>query len=310
MQESHIISIKGVQTTLERLVTEVKPLNDIEWTTHYKLTTALRQVRAIDLDKIGQQHFREESKVPKEQLPLRASAAVQHGEDSLTERPGTIAPPMVTVVHVREILKGLTYPATKDQITLEAAGAKAPEPVMDILNKLPEKEYHAFIDIENEWAKNNMKAMTLQAEIITCVNCGEQFREDQVKFLNQCPGCSLSYKERAPDADADAARARREARLKHMDDAAAEKVNNPVFSLVKPLLAGIEYPVNKVNLIGFIKLHEAPEKLILALNLLADHDYLNEQAVSDECSTIVWKDEAAGAGEAVKGKGRPHGKGK
>ncbi len=89
MEQQAIERIKVVKTELEALVVELAPENASEWDGFDHLYAASRDMRRINIDKLGQlplPETPEKARPPKEQLPLPESAAVQSGEDSLVEK--------------------------------------------------------------------------------------------------------------------------------------------------------------------------------------------------------------------------------
>ena len=54
---------------------------------------------------------------------------------------------------VEKYLAGIHFPAEKKNLVDKAADKKAPENVMDMLNKLPNKTYKSPIDITKEIGK-------------------------------------------------------------------------------------------------------------------------------------------------------------
>lgn len=54
---------------------------------------------------------------------------------------------------VEKYLAGMHYPAERDKLISNAQNKDAPEDVMDLLNKLPEKTYVSPIDITKEIGK-------------------------------------------------------------------------------------------------------------------------------------------------------------
>ncbi len=54
---------------------------------------------------------------------------------------------------VEKYLAGMHYPAEKKKLVDNAQNRKAPNDVMDLINKLPEKTYNSPIDITKEIGK-------------------------------------------------------------------------------------------------------------------------------------------------------------
>jgi len=54
---------------------------------------------------------------------------------------------------VEKYLAGMHYPAEKKNLINNARGKDAPNDVMNLLNKLPDKTYHSPIDITKEIGK-------------------------------------------------------------------------------------------------------------------------------------------------------------
>lgn len=54
---------------------------------------------------------------------------------------------------VEKFLAGMHYPAEKEKLCSNARNRKAPNDVMDLINKLPEKTYTSPIDITKEIGK-------------------------------------------------------------------------------------------------------------------------------------------------------------
>jgi hypothetical protein len=54
---------------------------------------------------------------------------------------------------VEKFLSGMHYPAGKDKLISNAKGNDAPEDVMGLINKLPDKTYGSPIDITKEIGK-------------------------------------------------------------------------------------------------------------------------------------------------------------
>lgn len=54
---------------------------------------------------------------------------------------------------VEKYLAGMHYPAEKKKLLNNAQGKDAPNDVMDLLNKLPDKTYNSPIDITKEMGK-------------------------------------------------------------------------------------------------------------------------------------------------------------
>ncbi len=94
MEETHIKRIKAIKTELNALVVELAPASTSEWDGFAHLYAASRDMRRINIDKLGQLPLPKNT-LPaselQEPLPLSDSAAVQAGEDSLTERIGSDA---------------------------------------------------------------------------------------------------------------------------------------------------------------------------------------------------------------------------
>ena len=53
----------------------------------------------------------------------------------------------VSPVAVEKHLKGIDYPASKQDLIQHAQGQDAPEEVIDLLNQMPEKEYDSPADV-------------------------------------------------------------------------------------------------------------------------------------------------------------------
>jgi hypothetical protein len=54
---------------------------------------------------------------------------------------------------VEKYLAGMHYPAKKSKLVDNAQNKNAPDDVMDLINKLPEKTYNSPIDITKEIGK-------------------------------------------------------------------------------------------------------------------------------------------------------------
>ena len=54
---------------------------------------------------------------------------------------------------MEKYLAGMHYPAEKKKLVDNAQNKDAPDDVMDLINKLPEKTYHSPIDITKEIGK-------------------------------------------------------------------------------------------------------------------------------------------------------------
>lgn len=63
----------------------------------------------------------------------------------------------VSAAQIQLYLKGIHYPASKQNIINTARSNNAPENVMDYLNRLPDREYGRANDVEKEFSK--MKQM-------------------------------------------------------------------------------------------------------------------------------------------------------
>jgi hypothetical protein len=51
---------------------------------------------------------------------------------------------------VERYLKGIHYPASKDELLKQAKGNGAPEDVMNVLNRFSSKQYNTTIDVSKE----------------------------------------------------------------------------------------------------------------------------------------------------------------
>ncbi len=59
----------------------------------------------------------------------------------------------VSVAQLQMYLKGIDYPANKQKLIQTAKSNNAPENVMSFLNRLPEREYRAPTEVEQEFGK-------------------------------------------------------------------------------------------------------------------------------------------------------------
>ena len=59
----------------------------------------------------------------------------------------------VSAAQLQMYLKGIDYPASKHEIVQTARNNSAPENVMSFLNKLPERQYRAPTEVEEEFSK-------------------------------------------------------------------------------------------------------------------------------------------------------------
>jgi hypothetical protein len=61
--------------------------------------------------------------------------------------------PRVSAAELQVYLKGINYPADKQKLVTTARQNKATQPVMDFINRLPEKQYASPIMVEQEFGK-------------------------------------------------------------------------------------------------------------------------------------------------------------
>lgn len=54
---------------------------------------------------------------------------------------------LLSGVHIEDYFKGLEFPCTKQDLISYAQGRHAPDRVMEMLNKLPDKEYESFTQV-------------------------------------------------------------------------------------------------------------------------------------------------------------------
>ncbi len=59
----------------------------------------------------------------------------------------------VSAAQIQKFLKGINYPAGKDEILDQARSNDAPENVMSVLEKLPSRTYNRPTEIEQEFGK-------------------------------------------------------------------------------------------------------------------------------------------------------------
>ena len=59
----------------------------------------------------------------------------------------------VSAAQIQMYLKGINYPASKEELVRRARTNNAPDKVMDYLRKLPEKEYRFPTDVAVEFSK-------------------------------------------------------------------------------------------------------------------------------------------------------------
>jgi hypothetical protein len=54
---------------------------------------------------------------------------------------------MVSTGELQQYLHGIHYPASKNDLKKTAQGNKAPQDVMDLINKLPDQSYPSPVDV-------------------------------------------------------------------------------------------------------------------------------------------------------------------
>ena len=59
----------------------------------------------------------------------------------------------VSAAQIQVYLKGIDYPVSKQQIVEHAKTSNAPENVMSVLRRLPERQYNRPTEIEQEFGK-------------------------------------------------------------------------------------------------------------------------------------------------------------
>ncbi|MDD5039146.1 MAG: DUF2795 domain-containing protein [Dehalococcoidales bacterium] len=59
----------------------------------------------------------------------------------------------VSAAQIQVYLKGIHYPANKQQVVNQAKSNNAPENVMSFLRRLPDRQYSRPMDVEEEFGK-------------------------------------------------------------------------------------------------------------------------------------------------------------
>ncbi len=60
----------------------------------------------------------------------------------------------ITPIEVEKYIKGVNFPADKEDLIHQAEGNHAPDEVMRVLNELTGKEYRSPVDIAKELSQN------------------------------------------------------------------------------------------------------------------------------------------------------------
>jgi len=107
----------------------------------------------------SEESMRAESEASRAEDLEKAAGSSMHeeGEGSSWERKGEeVRSSMQSeggIAHLQQYLRGVNYPAAKQDMIEAARSNSAPESVMTLMNQLPDKTYNAPKDVEEEFGK-------------------------------------------------------------------------------------------------------------------------------------------------------------
>jgi sporulation protein YlmC with PRC-barrel domain len=205
-------------------------------------------------------------------------------ETVVEERPETrrVAPSPVhlSAADLQVYLKGMDYPAGRQDLITHARGRSAPESVTTVLERFSDRTYRSAADVSAEFgseARGEHPARTV-TEQATGIGAKEVRREEMVGREEMVRPETVTREQPARTETV-------------VEEPSVTRRAEPSLAHLSPIdlqtyLKGTDYPAEKRDLIDQARKNNAPDDVIAALELFSDRTYRSTTEVSTEFGNI------------------------